>query len=231
MKPEHLIIVAGVPCSGKTTLIRNLLAGRFSETSARLGIGDLGGWREVLASDLKTFTEPLPPRLIVHFDFLRWRCLNGNEGGTVQPYLRPFPPRLVQLVESAGSISMLTVVTSLDTLIARLRRREFFSHCERYARLAPLARGLAACPPMAAWAEKLTRRWRPVSSRRMRDLFAIYRGPGEIAAVYQQWLASCTRDIPQLASHELIEFEGKPKFRTPKELGMLTVEQPIASVV
>lgn len=225
------MIVAGVPCSGKTTLIRNLLAGRFPETSARLGIGNWLRWREVLASDLKTFTEPLPPRLIVHIDFLRWRCQDGNEGRTVQPYLRPFPPRLVQLVESAGSISMLTVVTSLDILIARLHRREFFSYCERYARLAPLARGLAGCPPMAAWVEKLTRRWRPASSKRIRDLFAIYRGPGEIAGVYQRWLARSTRDIPQLASHDLIEFDGKPKFRTPKELGMLTGEQPIASVV
>jgi hypothetical protein len=65
---KNLIIVAGVPTSGKSTLISRLLAGNAPEVARRLQMKTTEQWVSVGYGDVPHITEPIVGNMILHFN-------------------------------------------------------------------------------------------------------------------------------------------------------------------
>jgi hypothetical protein len=205
---EKLVIIAGVPCTGKSTFVRHLTAGKHRDVAAWFGETDCHGWPSILASHLRNFDGPVPDRLIVHFEFLRW----PKDGCGAQAYLRAFPPRLAELVQQARDISILTFWTDPERLVRRMRVRDFLAQIGSRRLLRPLARVLSRCRPLAERAECFSRVIRRPSSRRAQIILSIYQTHGQVASLYRDWFEYFESAIRVPFRHELVEINGCLRF-------------------
>jgi SAM-dependent methyltransferase len=73
---ERLVVVAGPTSAGKSTFIREMLAGRRPELAAKLGVENFQEWTTTDARSLHRLTEPVLKRLLFHYDFLRHYGIN-----------------------------------------------------------------------------------------------------------------------------------------------------------
>ena len=117
----HLVIVAGVPASGKTTLIDKLLAGDLPDLAKGLRFDNADKWTITGFGDVHRLGEPNIPNLILHYNITTpmIECdLYGYESG------------LLDLVNAARHTSVVTLWCSPDVLSQRYRdnrvRRTFF---------------------------------------------------------------------------------------------------------
>src|SRR5689334_20679407 len=76
MRIDQLLVIAGATASGKSTLIREMLAGRLPELRERLAAGDLNQWvrRDAYSREIVVNAH----RMIVEYDFL-WHGLDVKE--------------------------------------------------------------------------------------------------------------------------------------------------------
>src|SRR5689334_8448651 len=78
MEFDHLVVVAGPTAAGKSTLIRDMLAGALPELEARLGAGHLTGWTCGHAYSDERSLNSAVDHMIVEYDFL-WHDLDGKQ--------------------------------------------------------------------------------------------------------------------------------------------------------
>jgi hypothetical protein len=117
----RLIIVAGPPCSGKSTFIATLREGRLQAVAKTLEVAHPELWAVAYA---KRWTEALaggPELVMLHYDFLRfWKRRNvGRRVYRNDPALRA-------LVAGSERTSAVTLWTEPAVLTRRLGRRRPF---------------------------------------------------------------------------------------------------------
>src|SRR3954447_22472122 len=101
MHIDHLVIIAGATASGKSSVIREIFAGRLHDIQARLGVHDFRHWACWNAAVIEDpLTTPLK-YLVLEYDFL-WHDLNQRDSGK---------HRAASLLDRAQEISFITVWT------------------------------------------------------------------------------------------------------------------------
>jgi SAM-dependent methyltransferase len=117
----HLVIVAGVPASGKTTLIERLLAGELPDLAKALGFDNAHKWAITGFGDVHRLAEPSIPNLILHYNITTPMIENDLYG---------YESGLLDLVTAARRTSVITLWCPPDVLSQRYRdnrvRRTFF---------------------------------------------------------------------------------------------------------
>jgi hypothetical protein len=117
----HLVIVAGVPASGKTTLINKLLGGELPDLAKALSFDNAHKWTITGFGDVHRLAEPNVPNLILHYNITTPMVENDLYG---------YQSGLLDLVNAAGHISVVTLWCSPAVLSQRYRdnriRRTFF---------------------------------------------------------------------------------------------------------
>jgi hypothetical protein len=111
LRTNHLLLIAGPPCAGKTTLVSGIRDGRLSELWKQFGLNEPLLWTYRDATELARESEPFIDRLVVHYDLLAQR---RPEGG-----YRHLP----EIVRAAGHTVLLTVRAHPDSLAQRSRFR------------------------------------------------------------------------------------------------------------
>jgi hypothetical protein len=74
---KRLIVVAGLSCSGKSTLIAALQRGELPALQRTLEIGDPLDWAYVQACDLPTLQGMYARQMVLHYDIQAQRSING----------------------------------------------------------------------------------------------------------------------------------------------------------
>jgi GTPase SAR1 family protein len=108
----HLVIVAGVPTSGKTTVITRLISGSLPELADKLSFDNKRQWTISGYGDLHRHRELDIPGMILHYNITTPMIQNerlGYNGG------------LVDLMRSAKHISVVTLWCTADELSRRYR--------------------------------------------------------------------------------------------------------------
>lgn len=208
---EHLVVVAGPTASGKSTLIREILANRLPEVGMRIGIEDLQEWPCIYAHPITELTEQTFEGLILHYDFL-W-----------SPYRRNAKPhdgdRALSLLEGAREVSFVT----LWTPPARLER-----HLIEGKLQTPLKNNVAQHVKsvilrflprfLIVWMARLplfgNLGWWSLRSpfKHHLNLLEIYSQPGQVVRIYRRWFQFCDRQISKTRSHLIVEFDEELKF-------------------
>jgi hypothetical protein len=109
----HLIIVAGVPTSGKSTLIANLLDGKAPALAKRLNIDLTQHFVSTGYGDLPRITEPAVANMILHYNITMPfidEDYYGYEGG------------LLDIIKTAQRLSVVTLWCPAEELVARYQK-------------------------------------------------------------------------------------------------------------
>jgi hypothetical protein len=182
---DHLLLVAGPSCSGKSTLIQQLCAGELPRIAAQLRLGDPAVWSCVLPRDLEALERETLQRMILHYDFLRpW-----TDGGT--PAYEE--DEVLRLAGAAAEVTLVTLWVPPDVLSRRMAER-------RSAFVSALLRGRPWDSEALRTSGRIVRP--SLDGRRsLRKAFAVvrelrrlgtkvrsYRRAGELEAVYEAWI-------------------------------------------
>jgi hypothetical protein len=116
----QLIIIAGPPAAGKTTLIHEISAGGRTDVARRLDVHDNTAWTFSSCGRWMRAGIPHVERLILHFNFLT--NLRNTTAGHIFAIDFDKEPRL-EVVRRAREITFLTLWAPTDVLIRRLARR------------------------------------------------------------------------------------------------------------
>jgi SAM-dependent methyltransferase len=109
----HLVIVAGVPTSGKSTLITKLLAGKAALLAKKLKIDLTQNCITAGYGDFPRIFEPAAQTMILHYNITTPGVdedYYGYEGG------------LLDIIKTAQRLSVVTLWCSADELIARYEK-------------------------------------------------------------------------------------------------------------
>lgn len=205
MEIDRLLLIAGPSCSGKSTFIADLGAGRLPRIARQLdlgygtgdGTGELGGWQILLARDLPRLADARLERAILHYDFLQsW-----------SPRRIPIyaEEESLRILGAAAEITLVTLWAPAGVLEGRIaaRRKTFVRSLlsgkpwnsealQRQSR--SLHGGEDGGPP-----ERSLRRALPAIHRELRRLGAkrrLYRRPGALRHLYEEWISFCSQSVP-----------------------------------
>jgi len=119
---HRLIVIAGLPCSGKSTLIAALQRGELPTLQQKLAIDDPLDWAYIQACDLPTLKGLYARKLVLHYDILAQRSPTGYRF-------------IAGLLRNTDQAVFLTLRAESKILIARnrLRLREIVQVCIRHA--------------------------------------------------------------------------------------------------
>lgn len=109
-RTKQLLLIAGPPSSGKTTLLERMHRGDVPALCEQLGLGDPGAWTHVAATDLGRIQEPMIDRLVIHYDMLAQRTPHG---------FRHIP----ELLSGSARTVILTLMADSESLSRRTRTR------------------------------------------------------------------------------------------------------------
>lgn len=109
---EHLIMFAGPPCSGKSTVTERLQADGWSSACRALQIEPISSWGVVC--DGRVPRSAQEARFIFHYDILRPRK---------HPKYRRFEEAAVSLLDRAGAITLVTFWADPERLRHRMKVR------------------------------------------------------------------------------------------------------------
>lgn len=209
---EHLLIIAGPSACGKTTLIREILAGRLPELHTRVGVEDLPEWPSVSMHQTTGLSGLGLKHLILHYDFL-WPSYHGSDGET--PRVQS-ASRILQDAREASFITLWTPPARLERQFIKgklcapippnwggVLRAALFRFLPRF-----VIRGLSKFPLL----EQMDR-WLPGSAL-IRGLLIvrIYSQPDQVVALYRRWFEFCDRQISKTRDHVVVEFDRELKF-------------------
>lgn len=208
---DHMLIIAGPTASGKSTLTKELVAGRLAPLKMRIGINNLNEWPRMASGSVLRRTDLELKQLILHYDFL-WSypgsngdMLGGQRALSIMDDARELsfvtiwtpPVRLErQLIE--GRLRVPMPATFIQVLKARV-----FRMLPHFAIV-----GVSKIPPL-----KQINRWLP-GHPIINHLLAlrVYSKPDQVAATYRLWLQFCDRHISKTRAHVIVEFDRELKF-------------------
>lgn len=159
---EKLMILAGPPACGKTTVLRALQEGKLPEIARRLGMENPAGWPLAAARELDSMPETME-RLLLHYDLLRQRK-NAGVGETYDA-----DPSL-EIMRLAGETTMVTIWTPIEAL------------CERV--------GGRGKPLRELW-ERLRGKGHSAGVRKLTIVRETYRNSADVTACYMRWFDFC----------------------------------------
>ncbi len=110
-KIRHLVVVAGLRASGKTTFIKRLVADTYPQLTEKLGVKNFEDWDIVEAADLPHYHKMVSDDLLFHYNLLR-------------PYKRSTRihqrDEALHILNTARQISFLTLYTEPERLRTQL---------------------------------------------------------------------------------------------------------------
>jgi len=109
-RTNHLVIIAGPPCAGKSTLLSRISEGLVPVLCEQLGLVDPLTWNHVAGTNLHRIQESVIDRLVVHYDLLAQRTPDGWR-------------HLPELIDGAGHVVILTLWTDSESLRRRNKVR------------------------------------------------------------------------------------------------------------
>ncbi|MFT3731058.1 MAG: hypothetical protein QM780_06475 [Hyphomicrobium sp.] len=206
---KHLLLVAGVSGSGKSTFIRELLRGNLGPEIKAALPSSARQWNNVLGRERprwRPFSHgdcDKPRGQILHFEITegyRREQQTGSAGKGLLPYGAHELPALLKRIAAVEKIHVVIVRPPRETIIRQLTERTAVLHLPvavraLAARFAPQIRALEKALPnwMTANAAKvLGRSWahrarvRSVNDR----LCDLYAQPNAVERLYQHWEAS-----------------------------------------
>ena len=165
---NHMVVLAGPPACGKSTILTRIADGELPDLPAKLGIDDFPAWTQLAAKELKAVDSPRLDKVIYHYDFLRqWR---QAQGGDVPDYIDD--PTL-RIFEHARDLTFVTCWTQPTELLERVNART----------------GRRLFSTMRSMRLLRTLKIR----RRLRRQQSLYGDRAAMTARYEQWLAFCAR--------------------------------------
>ncbi len=172
LKASSLIVVAGLPASGKSTTISAIISGARPDLAERLAIGDPQSWRLIRARDVRGSRDQLLNRAVLHYDLFR-PDRQGMDGYADDPALR--------MIRSAQDLAFVTVWAQPAALLERIE-----------------ARGSALA---AAWhapwrVDRHVRRRRLLKS--LANVALVCADGDQVAARYERWLAFAASFQPRV---------------------------------
>lgn len=163
MQINHLILVGGPSCSGKSYTIGKIQRGECGDLGQQLGFMDPSSWRYVHAWELANLPEPKIERLLVHYDIYAQRSDEAGFG-----YVE-------ELIANSQHATVLTLCARPRVLIKRSNKRIFRKWLKRLReRIDSTVSGRKAElePP-----RRIRRRW-----EKRREY-----GRGHSVLLYQEW--------------------------------------------
>lgn len=117
---NRLIVIAGLSCSGKSTLIAALQRGELPALQQVLAMGDPLDWAYVQACDLPALKGMYARQLVLHYDIQAQRAVNGYRF-------------IAGLLSNTDQAAFLTLHASPEILVARnwYRLKEIAQTCVR----------------------------------------------------------------------------------------------------
>jgi len=114
---KRLILFAGPPCSGKSTVIKKVLLGNLPSLAESLQLGEPSSWKYIQAAKVHELSGSRMDRVILHYDILRqWRLKLDN------PSYEDDKP--LGLLDAAEETTFVTLWTTPALLSRRLKLRE-----------------------------------------------------------------------------------------------------------
>jgi hypothetical protein len=209
---EHLIVIAGPTASGKTTLIRDLIAGHLPDLQVRLGAEDLRHWVQVGGNAIATILERDLAKVILHYDFL-WSTSGSrdNEDWAVR--------RLLPAVARARRISLVTLWVPAQRLKQQLIEGKLRSPIPPNVSQLVKAGLFRILPPSMlvqlsrlSFVERMNQRYpgHPLTHHLL--LLRKYSCPDQVIALYRRWFQFCQGSILQAHDHLIVEYNQAIKF-------------------
>jgi hypothetical protein len=165
MQCDHLLVIAGPTCAGKTTLIDRFRAGNLPSFSETLHIEHPSRWKAVTAIDMEIYSEPEVDHLILHYDIVyRLRSIRHYR-----------EDHALSVLVAAKKINLITLWATPEILISRLKSR----------RTQVIRESLISMRPFRIYGA--LHRWRNISSL----LFKLNNTPEYIESVYDNWFDYC----------------------------------------
>jgi len=162
---KRLILLAGVPCVGKSFLIKRIREGSAPLLSEQLEMSHPSSWMYVSASELPAGGASFIEQMVLHYDLL----------GPWEDGRRDYEACgvLGAILDGSDEATVVTLWATPEDLLRRLRQRQ--------ARLLWSFRN---------WRDHQQRlyRW-----RRFRRIERLYADPPRLFAQYDQWFAFCSR--------------------------------------
>jgi hypothetical protein len=231
---NHLLLVAGVSGSGKSTFIADLQRRRLHPQIASALAPDVSSWNFRPSRESTLLRRWLggpgtaPPRgQIFHCEITE---PFGWEATGVEQRPRFYPVGedvlLKQHLAAAKQISVVVVRASPDRLVRQLSERSALLHVpgllRRFFRpLAPALMYLEGALPsfvVAKFGKIMGRRWQHRSQIRDRNarLVGLYAEPGAVDAIYRDWIQSLLRETGRRINGRIVYVEpaeGKGTWR------------------
>jgi hypothetical protein len=201
MEIDRLLLIAGPSCSGKSTFIADLGAGRLPRVARQLdlgagigdGTGELGGWQVLLARDLPRLADARLERVILHYDFLQsWSPrripIYAEEGS-------------LRILRAAAEITLVTLWAPAGVLEGRIaaRRKTFVGSLLsgkpwNSETLQNQSRSLDdGAPPERSLPRALLAIHREL--RRLGAKRRLYRRPRALRHLYEEWISFCSQSV------------------------------------
>jgi len=107
---KRLIVIAGLPCAGKTTLLSRMREGEYPSLCQQLRLDDPLLWTYVNAVQLPEISHSTVEQMVLHYDIYTQRSPKGYDS-------------LSELMSKSDNIVLLTLWTSPEILLRRSRSR------------------------------------------------------------------------------------------------------------
>jgi energy-coupling factor transporter ATP-binding protein EcfA2 len=205
---KHLLLVAGVSGSGKSTFIREFLRGTLPPDLRSALPSDADRWTHAFGRESRWFLRggrfsERPRGQILHQEitesYRSKQCIESTQK-PAQIYRAEESPQLLKRIAAAEAIYLVIVRPTQQTLIRQLGERTAVLH------FPPIARaGAARFVPQIQWVERVLPAWITVNAAKMfgrrwahrarirganDNLCDLYAQPDAVEAIYRHWEAS-----------------------------------------
>ncbi len=112
---DELVMISGLPCAGKSTLIEAIVEGKQAALERELSSNPTAEWQVADANKLATLLSNLAPKVLFHYSIMRpW--LNGPNNYRLDYSLN--------ILDCAKKLHTVTLLAAQSDLLARWQQRE-----------------------------------------------------------------------------------------------------------